>query len=65
MPYPALPRTYNFITLSAAVGPNAEQALARIKRIIWDIDARRADLSAISMREQVGDAIARPRFVSS
>ena len=65
LPYPALPRTFSFMTLSAAVGPDAEQALSRIKRIVWDIDPRVPIISAVSMRDQVGDAIARPRFVLS
>ena len=65
IPYPAVPRTYNFISLSAAVGSNPEAAISRIKRIVWDLDSRVPIISAISLREQFGDAIARPRFVLS
>ena len=65
LPYQAAPRPYNFMTLTAAAGPNADTALARIKRIVWDIDPAMPLGSALSMREQVGDAIARPRFVLS
>jgi predicted permease len=63
VPYPAVARTYNFISLSAAVETNHEAAIARIKRIIWDLDSRVPIISALSVREQVGDAVARPRFV--
>jgi putative ABC transport system permease protein len=63
VPYQAAPRTYNFMSLSAAVGPDADAALARIKRVVWDLDPKVPMLSAIPMREQVGDVIARPRFV--
>jgi ABC-type antimicrobial peptide transport system permease subunit len=65
LPYPALPRAYNYITLTAAAGSNADQAIASIKRIIWDLDPRVPINSAVSMREQVGDVISRPRFVLS
>jgi putative ABC transport system permease protein len=63
--YQTAPRTYNFLTLSAAAGANPEAALQRIRRIVWDVDARVPILSAITMREQVGSAISRPRFVLS
>jgi len=63
--YPLTPRPYNFLSLSAAVGGRGNEALSRIKRIVWDIDSRVPILSAVTMREQVGDAIARPRFVMS
>jgi putative ABC transport system permease protein len=63
--YPLTPRPYNFLSLSAAAGARGNEALAGIKRIVWDIDSRVPILSAVTMREQVGDAIARPRFVMS
>jgi putative ABC transport system permease protein len=65
VPYPAVPRTYNFISLSVAAGADTAQALPRIKRIVWDVDPKVPLVSAISLREQVGDAISRPRFVLS
>ncbi|HJU42043.1 MAG TPA: ADOP family duplicated permease [Vicinamibacterales bacterium] len=65
IPYSAVPRTYNFISLTAAVGPNADRALAQIKRIVWDLDSNVPILAALSLREQVGDSIARPRFILS
>ena len=65
LPYQAAPRPYNFMTLTAVAGPDAETSLARIKRLIWDIDPAMPLGSALSMREQVGAAIARPRFVLS
>lgn len=65
IPYPAAPRSYNFISLTAAVGPNGDRALAQIKRIVWDLDRNVPIITAISLREQVGDAISRPRFVLS
>jgi putative ABC transport system permease protein len=65
IPYPAVPRTYNFISLTAAVGPNADRALPQIKRIVWDLDRDTPIITAVSVREQVGDAISRPRFVLS
>lgn len=64
-PYPAMPRAFNFISLTAAAGSNTEQAIARIKRIVWELDARVPIIKAVSVREQVGDSIARPRFVLS
>jgi predicted permease len=63
--YPATPRTYNFLTLSAAAATHPEAALERIRRIVWDVDPRLPIGDAITMREQVGNAIARPRFVLS
>ena len=65
IPYSAVPRTYNFISLTAAVGPNADRVLAQIKRIVWDLDSNVPILAALSLREQVGDSIARPRFILS
>ena len=63
--YQAAPRAYTNLTLSAAVAGDHESALARIKRIVWDLDPRMPVGSAVSMREQLGDTIARPRFVVS
>ena len=63
--YPLTPRPYNFLSLSAAVGGDSNAAIARIKRIVWDLDPNVPIISAASMNEKVGDAIARPRFVLS
>jgi hypothetical protein len=63
--YPTTPRPYNFLTLSAAVEADPDAALERIRRIVWDVDPRLPIGDAITMREQVGNAIARPRFVLS
>ena len=63
--YSLTPRAYNFLSLSVAAGARGDEALARIKRIVWNVDSQVPILSAVTMREQVGDAIARPRFVMS
>jgi ABC-type antimicrobial peptide transport system permease subunit len=63
--YPTKPRPYNFLSISAAVGANGDAALSRIKRIVWDVDPNMPIVSAMTMRQQVGEAIARPRFVLS
>jgi ABC-type antimicrobial peptide transport system permease subunit len=62
--YQLAPRTYNFLTLSVAAGADPD-AVNRIRRIVWDVDPKVPILSAIPMREQVGNAISRPRFVLS
>ena len=63
--FPTATRTYNFASLAAQSAGDAETTLARIKRIVWEIDPKMPILSAVSMREHVGNAIARPRFVLS
>lgn len=63
--YPTNARSYNFVSLSIATGPDAEASLARIKRVIWEIDPKVPMVSAVSMREQLGNLISRPRFVLS
>ena len=63
--FPTAARTYNFASLAAQSAGDAETTLARIKRIVWEIDPKMPILSAVSMREHVGNAIARPRFVLS
>ena len=65
VPYPKVPAVFNFVTLTAAVSGSHEQALASIKRIIWELDPRAPIITASSLREQVGLTIARPRFVLS
>jgi predicted permease len=65
LPYPAVPRAYNFISMTAAVGRNADALLPRMKRIVWELDRNVPIITAVSLREQVGDAISRPRFVLS
>jgi predicted permease len=65
LPYQVAPRPYSFMTLTTTAGSDAEATLARIKRIVWDIDPGMPLDNALPMRQQVGDAIARPRFVLS
>ena len=43
LPYRRRRETYNFLTLDRRPRPNADAALARIKRIVWDIDPEHAD----------------------
>ena len=58
-------RPYNFLSLSAAFETDPDAGLARIKKIVWELDPRMPTVSARSMRDQVSNAIAQPRFVLS
>jgi predicted permease len=63
--YSTTPRTYNFLTLTAADDDNPDALAQRIRRIVWELDPRLPILTAMPLRDHVDQLIARPRFVLS
>lgn len=61
--YPTTPSAYNFLSISAEAGVDAEVTTARIKKVVWQLDPALPILSAGPIRAQVRDAISRPRFI--
>jgi predicted permease len=62
-PYPANSRSNNFLTIAVAAGDRPEAALPLMKRIIWDIDPRMPIPTALTLNQQLGGTLARPRFI--
>lgn len=63
--YPAVPGSYNFLSLGAEAGRDATATAARIKQMVWELDPQLPIASAGPVRAQVREAISRPRFVTT
>jgi putative ABC transport system permease protein len=55
----------SFLTLAVRSAGSDAATLQQVSRIIWDLDPRMPILASTTMREAIGDSIARPRFLAS
>ncbi|MGH9220931.1 MAG: FtsX-like permease family protein, partial [Vicinamibacterales bacterium] len=55
----------SFLTLVVRSREREPAPLRQASQIIWDIDPRMPVLTAATMRDAIGDSIARPRFLAS